>query len=107
MSDALAAAAVVIRSASVMRATRQTFCDRCGAPIVTARAPNGGWMPLEPYPDPEGKVRVEVLHQLRVLPAFEPSNRNTKRYEKHHCVPAHKAVPRPADDAPEQLPIEE
>lgn len=90
----------MIRSAHVSSSTRQTFCDGpngCGAPIVKAKAVNGGWMPLEPYPDPEGNIRVEVLHRLRVLPSFEPSNRNTKRYERHRCVPAHKAVTRPRE----------
>jgi len=99
----------VIRSEAVMRPTRQTFCDGpdgCGAPIVKAKAPNGGWMRLEPWPDPAGEVRVEVLAQLRVLPRFEPSNRNTKRYERHRCVPARKAVTRPAKPA-EQMTLDE
>lgn len=88
------------RSEAVSGLTRQTFCtgdDGCGEPIVKARAPNGGWIPLEPYPDPHGEIRVEVLHQLRVLPAFEPSTSRTKRYERHRCVPRRKAVPRPAE----------
>jgi hypothetical protein len=63
-------------------------------------------MRLEPFPDPEGTVRVEVLTYLRVLPRFEPSNRSTKRYEPHRCVPARKAVPRPQEDT-EQLAIDE
>jgi hypothetical protein len=97
----------VIRSAAES-STRQTFCDGpkgCGAPIVKAKAPNGGWMRLEPFPDPEGTVRVEVLTYLRVLPRFEPSNRSTKRYEPHRCVPPGKAVGRPAE-LTEQLAID-
>lgn len=100
----------MIRSEAALGPTRQTWCDGpdgCGAAIVKAKAPNGGWMRLQPWPDPTGPIRVEVLAQLRVLRSFEPSNRYTKRYERHTCVPARKAVARPPEQVPEQLPLTE
>lgn len=67
----------------------------CGGGIVKAKAPNGGWMKLEPYPDPQGEYRVDVLDDaLVVLADGEPSSARTKRYERHRCVPAAKAAPR-------------
>ena len=72
----------------------------CGDGIVYAKAPNGGTLKLEPFPlAPSEKsdraVRVDVLDRdLVVLAAGEPSSERTKRYERHRCVPAAKAVPR-------------
>ena len=81
---------------------RQKACKKCGDAIVLAKAPNGGWMSLAPYPDPEGEYRVDVLGpSLVVLPDRAQSSRATKRYEKHRCVPAAKAVPRAG--RPQQL----
>lgn len=80
--------------------TRPTECRDCTDEIVLARLPNGGWMRLEPYPDPTGSVRVEVLAGgLRVMGKAEPWNRRQKRWSRHKCVPASKAVRRP----PQQL----
>lgn len=61
----------------------------CGAAVVWAMAPNGGRIPLNPYPDPEGTIRVDVLGpDLIVLAASAPSSRLTRRYEAHRCGPA-------------------
>lgn len=68
---------------------------------MLARAANGGWLVLEPYPDPAGSVRVDVMPgALIVLAGATRSSDRTKRYERHVCVP--KVKPRP----PEQLSLE-
>lgn len=84
---------------------RQTPCKKCGDAIVLAAAPNGGVMPLAPYPDPDGRYRVEVLDHLRVLEPGESTSSAVKRYDPHDCVPAGKAVPR--GGRPAQLELEE
>lgn len=75
---------------------RQKPCPQCGAAIVYAAAPNGGRVPLEPWPAPDGRYRVDVLDDLVILPVDAPSSSATKRYDPHGpaCVPAGKAVPR-------------
>lgn len=63
-------------------------CTRCGGEIVLVRAPNGGVFPVEPYPDPDGRIRVDVLgRDLVVLAADQPSSARTRRYERHACQP--------------------
>jgi hypothetical protein len=88
---------------------RQRPCRDCGDAIVLARSPHGGWIPLQPYPDagPDatGRIRVDVLAAgLVVLRADEPTSGRTKRYARHDCVTARKAVPR--SGRPKQLALE-
>ena len=81
---------------------RQRPCRACGAAIVLARTPTGGWAPLEPWPDPASTVRVDVLATGLVLLGDAPASARTRRYARHDCVPAGKAAPRVR---PEQLMI--
>ena len=76
---------------------RQRTCPECGAAVVYAAAPNGGRVPLEPWPAPDGRYRVDVLgRDLVLLDAGQPDSARTKRYDPHgpDCTPARKAVPR-------------
>lgn len=82
-------------------------CTECGDAIVLAKAPNGGTMPLAPYPDPAGQYRVDVLgRDLVVLRDDQVSSGKTKRYDPHSrtCMPASKAAPRAG--RPTQLALE-
>lgn len=82
---------------------RQKPCPDCRDLIVTAAAPNGGRLRLEPYPAPRGKYRVDVLaHGLVVLTNRQNDSARTKRYDPHKCTPAGKAVRRP-EVRPQQL----
>jgi len=78
----------------------------CGAQIVWAHAPRGGTVPLQPYPEPDGRYRVATrgAGTLVILAAGEELDAPTKRYHPHapHCIPADKAVPRVR---PQQLPL--
>lgn len=39
-----------------------TFCKGCGKPLRWYRnADSGRWIPLDPDPDPQGTVRVDVV----------------------------------------------
>lgn len=68
---------------------RGKVCPDCGGEIVWVHAANGGRFTVEPYPDLEGKIRVDVLgRDLVVLAADAPSSAQTRRYEKHQCPPA-------------------
>jgi hypothetical protein len=84
---------------------RQKICPQCGAAVVLARAPNGGWVPLEPWPAADGRYRVVVLGDLTILPGAAVSSSATRRYDPHAptCVPARKAAPR--GGRPTQLPL--
>lgn len=69
---------------------RQRPCPDCGDVIVTAAAPNGGRVALEPYPTPGGgRYRVDVLaHGLIVLTNAQRTSARTKMYDPHKCGPA-------------------
>lgn len=76
-------------------------CPNCAAEIVYATTPNGGRIPCEPYPDPAGRIRVDILRRdLVVVAAGQPSSARTRRYERHACGPI--GVRRP-EHRPEQL----
>lgn len=79
---------------------RTATCPQCAAQIYWATAPWGKVM-LEPFPDPDGRLQVDVFGSgLLVLgPADKPSS-ITKRWERHSC--AARGVPRPKPQ-PEQL----
>ena len=61
----------------------------CGAAVVYASIPGKprARVCLDGYPDPRGKVRVDVLGcgRLVVLAAGDPSSKRTKRYDRHDC----------------------
>lgn len=79
-------------------------CPGCGAEIVYIHAPNGGRIPAEPYPDPAGRIRVDILRRnLIALGAGQPASARTRRYEPHRCGPI--GVRRP-ELRPEQLALE-
>lgn len=74
----------------------------CGAEVVLVKAANGGTFAVDAYPDPDGKVRVDVLgRDLVVLGASEPDSARTKRYQRHSCGPR-QLNPRP-EHRPQQL----
>ncbi len=52
-------------------------CRYCGRPILWFEKPTGGWVPLDPDPDPLGTVAVRDGENV---PADTPG---AKRYRKH------------------------
>lgn len=78
-------------------------CPDCGAEIVYITTPNSGRIRAEPYPDPAGPLRVDILGpNLILLPAGQPASTRTRRYERHTCGPI--GVRRP-EHRPQQLAI--
>lgn len=78
---------------------RQVVCPRgCGDAAVWATAPNGGRMLLQPYPDPDGRLSVDIRDgKLVVLGRADQVRGTWKRYDPHtgrHCVTGKNAAPR-------------
>lgn len=61
----------------------------CGELVAYAAVPGkpGAYVTLDPYPDAEGTVRVDVLAggRLVILEADQPRSARTKRYARHEC----------------------
>lgn len=67
---------------------RGKICRDCGGEVIWVHATNGGRFTVEPYPDRQGKIRVDVLgRDLVALAADAPSSAQTRCYEKHQCPP--------------------
>jgi len=59
-------------------------CRTCGATIVLARTPSGGWLPLDADPHPLGSVVVD--HDGYVGPQSGMGAPDySRRYHRHTC----------------------
>lgn len=83
---------------------QQRPCPGCGGGIILAAAPRGGWVRLDPFPDPAGRYRVAVRRGRSTVVDVPQPGDTIKRYDRHRCATARNTLPRPGR-RPEQLTI--
>lgn len=62
-----------------------TFCRGCGKPMRWEQTAGGRWLPLNPDPDPEGTIRVDVVRNV-AYDVVKGSHRPLYRLHRETCT---------------------